>query len=168
VGSLAAGRVAEAIDGLRLRRGARIGCILIRTKPGGCVMRLFLAMTTMLAAIVGVSMAGAAYGRPSGGGAGGGACNFQRCLDNCIQKGGTNKIRLNDGCSKRCSNRCGGQAESQVTSPAGSRGTATENCKQTVGRPNFQACMQAGGNRATCKSKTVPKVKACVSAAMGR
>jgi len=130
-------------------------------------VRLFLAMTTMLAALV-VSMAGAAYGRPSGGGAGGGACSFQGCLDKCMQLGGTNKIRLNDGCSKRCSRRCGGQAGRKVTSPAGGRQTAIENCKQTVGRPNFQACMQAGGNRATCKSKTAPKVKACVRAAMGR
>jgi hypothetical protein len=129
-------------------------------------MRSFLPVMTMLAALLGVSIASAANGRPSGGGPEGGVCNFQRCLDKCMQLGGTNKIRLNDGCSKRCSRRCGGQAGSQVA--AGSRGTALENCKQTVGRPNFQACMQAGGNRATCKSKTAPKVQACVREAMGR
>ena len=57
-----------------------------------------------------------------------------------------------------------------VTLPAFavSQQTALEECKQTVGKPNFRACMQGGGTEKVCKSKTVPKVKACVKAALGR
>jgi hypothetical protein len=49
----------------------------------------------------------------------------------------------------------------------GARHAAIEKCKQSVGRPNFRACMQSGGSQSGCKSQTVPKVKACVGATLG-
>jgi hypothetical protein len=57
---------------------------------------------------------------------------------------------------------------SSIASPALAltREKAIEKCKQQVGIPNFRACMHAGGNPKSCKSRTAPKVKACVRAAL--
>lgn len=49
---------------------------------------------------------------------------------------------------------------------------AFENCRQTVGRPIVQACMQAAGgkaggaNREACRARASPQVKACALAAL--
>src|SRR6267378_4751093 len=54
-----------------------------------------------------------------------------------------------------------------------SKEQAIENCRQTVGTPNVRACMQGmgkGGDReanlATCRAGVLPKMKACVMAAL--
>jgi CHAT domain-containing protein len=54
-----------------------------------------------------------------------------------------------------------------------SKEQAIENCRQTVGAPNVRACMQGmgkGGDReanlATCRAGVLPKMKACVMAAL--
>jgi len=46
---------------------------------------------------------------------------------------------------------------------------ARENCRETVGRPFVQACMQASGGpsaREACRAKAFPKVHACVMSAL--
>jgi len=54
-----------------------------------------------------------------------------------------------------------------------SKEQAIENCRQTVGTPHVRACMQGmgkGGDReanlATCRAGVLPKMKACVMAAL--
>jgi len=54
-----------------------------------------------------------------------------------------------------------------------SKEQAIDNCRQTVGAPNVRACMQGmgkGGDReanlATCRAGVLPKMKACVMAAL--
>ena len=56
-----------------------------------------------------------------------------------------------------------------VTVPATAltKEAAIAKCKETVGKPAFRACMQAGGDPKSCKAKLPPKVKACVRAAFG-
>ena len=46
-------------------------------------------------------------------------------------------------------------------------GAALERCRETVGRPIVQACMQAGGNREACREKARPRIRACAQAAGG-
>src|ERR1700722_3715211 len=43
---------------------------------------------------------------------------------------------------------------------------AIENCRASLGRPVFTACMQGGGNRESCMEKSRPLVQACVRNAM--
>src|SRR5215207_9710027 len=52
--------------------------------------------------------------------------------------------------------------------PPGGRQSAIQKCKQSVGMPNFRACMQSGGSQNDCRSQTAPKVKACVRVTLGR
>src|SRR3569832_2035018 len=51
-----------------------------------------------------------------------------------------------------------------------SKEQAIANCRETVGRPIVMACMQASGggeaNFARCRGTAVPKVTACVIAAL--
>jgi tetratricopeptide (TPR) repeat protein len=46
-------------------------------------------------------------------------------------------------------------------------GPAFERCRNTVGRPIVQACMQAGGSREACREKARPQIKACAQTAGG-
>jgi CHAT domain-containing protein len=46
---------------------------------------------------------------------------------------------------------------------------ATENCRNTVGRPIVQACMKAqgaGGNLEACRAQATPQVRACIQSAL--
>jgi tetratricopeptide (TPR) repeat protein len=53
------------------------------------------------------------------------------------------------------------------SSGAMSQGAALEKCRETVGRPTMQQCMQAGGNPPACRERASSRVRACVQAARG-
>jgi tetratricopeptide (TPR) repeat protein len=54
------------------------------------------------------------------------------------------------------------------TASAQTKDAALENCRQTVGRPIVQGCMQGGrGNLEACRALAKPKVMACLHAAVG-
>ena len=56
---------------------------------------------------------------------------------------------------------------SVVPASAVERNQAIENCRRTVGKPIFTACMRSGGSMEACRAVPRPQVRECVRSATG-